>query len=177
MLPLDVTASNQIIDAVKLAEATFGRIDVLVNNAGIGYFGAIEESGDDEVRRMFEINFWGLANVTRAVLPGMRKRRAGHVVNLSSMGGLRGAPGVGYYNASKFAVEGFSEALAQEVAPLGIKVMLVEPSGFRTDWAGRSANEAQQTIEDYAGTAGARRRRFVPAAADSREIRHGLPQL
>jgi NAD(P)-dependent dehydrogenase (short-subunit alcohol dehydrogenase family) len=160
VLPLDVTAPEQITHAVKLAEETFGHIDVLVNNAGVGYFGAIEESGDDDVRRMFEINFWGLANVTRAVLPGMRKRRAGHIVNLSSMGGLRGAPGVGYYNASKFAVEGFSEALAQEVAPLGIKVMLVEPSGFRTDWAGRSASEAQQTIEDYTITAGARRRQI-----------------
>ena len=160
VLPLDVTAPEQITDAVKLAEERFGRIDVLVNNAGVGYFGAIEESCNDDVRRMFEINFWGLANVTRAVLPGMRKRRAGHVVNLSSMGGLRGAPGVGYYNASKFAVEGFSEALAQEVVPLGIKVMLVEPSGFRTDWAGRSAAEAQQTIEDYASTAGARRRQI-----------------
>jgi NAD(P)-dependent dehydrogenase (short-subunit alcohol dehydrogenase family) len=160
VLPLDVTASNQIVDAVRLAEATFERIDVLVNNAGIGYFGAIEESGDNEVRRMFEINFWGVASVTRTVLPGMRKRRAGHIVNLSSMGGLRGAPGVGYYNASKFAVEGFSEALAQEVAPLGIKVTLVEPSGFRTDWAGRSASEAQQTLEDYAPTAGARRRQI-----------------
>jgi NAD(P)-dependent dehydrogenase (short-subunit alcohol dehydrogenase family) len=160
VLPLDVTAPKQITDAVKLAEETFGHIDVLVNNAGVGYFGAIEESGHDDVRRMFEINFWGLANTTRAVLPAMRKRRAGHVVNLSSMGGLRGAPGVGYYNASKFAVEGFSEALAQEVVPLGIKVMLVEPSGFRTDWAGRSAGDAQQTIEDYAPTAGARRRQI-----------------
>src|SRR5262249_32166664 len=160
VLPLDVTASNQIVEAVKLAEATFEHIDVLVNNAGIGYFGAIEESGDDEVRRMFEINFWGLAGVTRAVLPGMRKRRAGHIVNLSSMGGFRGVPGVGYYNASKFAVEGFSEALALEVAPLGIKVTLVEPSGFRTDWAGRSANEASVEIADYAATAGAVRRQL-----------------
>ena len=130
---------------------------MLVNNAGIGYFGAIEESEDDETRRMFEINFCGLANMTRAVLRGMRRKRSGHIVNLSSMGGIRGAPGVGYYNATKFAVEGFSEALAQEVAPLGIKVMLVEPSGFRTDWAGRSANEAKQAIADYASTAGQRR--------------------
>ena len=99
----------------------------------------------DEVRRMFEINFWGLANMTRAVLPGMRTRRSGHIVNISSMGGVRGAPAVGYYNATKFALEGFSEALAQETAPLGIKVLIVEPSGFRTDWAGRSANETPQS--------------------------------
>lgn len=156
-LPLDVTVPDQISDAMNAAEETFGRIDVLVNNAGIGYFGAIEESSDEDVRRMFEINFWGLANMTRAVLPGMRRRRRGHIVNLSSMGGVRGAPGVGYYNATKFAVEGLSEALALEVAPLGIKVILVEPSGFRTDWAGRSASEARHTIEDYSATAGKRR--------------------
>jgi short-subunit dehydrogenase len=130
---------------------------VLVNNAGIGYFGAIAESNHDEVRRMFETNFWGLANVTRAVLPAMRQRRRGYIVNMSSMGGVRGAAGVGYYNATKFAVEGFSEALSHEVTPLGIKVLLVEPSGFRTDWAGRSASETVSIIEDYAGTAGARR--------------------
>jgi NAD(P)-dependent dehydrogenase (short-subunit alcohol dehydrogenase family) len=157
ILPLDVTVPEQIATAVAAGEEAFDSIDVLVNNAGIGYFGALEESEDDEVRRMFEINFWGLANMTRAVLPGMRRRRRGHIVNLSSMGGVRGVQGVGYYCATKFAVEGFSEALHQEVGPLGIKVLLVEPSGFRTDWAGRSANEAKQTIEDYAPTAGARR--------------------
>jgi NAD(P)-dependent dehydrogenase (short-subunit alcohol dehydrogenase family) len=110
------------------------------------------------VRRMFEINFWGLANMTRAVLPGMRARRSGHIVNISSMGGIRGAPAVSYYNATKFALEGFSEALAGETAPLGIKVLIVEPSGFRTDWAGRSANEAKHRIADYDSTAGARLR-------------------
>ena len=158
LLPLDVTRPDQIAASVAAAEARFGRIDVLVNNAGIGYFGAIEESDDPEVRRMFEINFWGLANMTRAVLPGMRARRAGHIVNISSMGGVRGAPAVGYYNATKFALEGFSEALAQETAPLGIKVLIVEPSGFRTDWAGRSANETPHPIADYDATAGARQR-------------------
>lgn len=156
-LTLDVTKPEQIEDATKAALAAFGAVDVLVNNAGIGYFGAIEESEDAETRRMFEINFWGLANMTRALLPAMRARRRGWIVNLSSMGGVRGAPGVGYYNATKFALEGFSEALAQEVAPLGVKVLLVEPSGFRTDWAGRSANEAKATIADYDATAGARR--------------------
>jgi NAD(P)-dependent dehydrogenase (short-subunit alcohol dehydrogenase family) len=157
LLSLDVTDPAQIATAVRTAEARFGQIDVLVNNAGIGYFGAVEESDHDEVRRMFETNFWGLANMTRAVLPAMRQRRRGYIVNMSSMGGLRGAAGVGYYNATKFAVEGFSEALSHEVTPLGIKVLLVEPSGFRTDWAGRSASEAASRIEDYAGTAGARR--------------------
>lgn len=157
-IELDVTIPSQIEKAVAQAQQHFGRIDVLVNNAGIGYFGAIEESDDAEVRRMFEINFWGLANMTRAVLPGMRAQRGGVIVNLSSVGGLRGGPSVGYYNATKFAVEGFSEALSKEVAPLGIKVLLVEPSGFRTDWAGRSANEATTHIADYDDTAGLRRK-------------------
>ncbi len=158
VLRLDVTKPDEIAAAVAAAEAKFGRIDVLVNNAGIGYFGAVEESEDDEVRRMFEINFWGLANMTRAVLPGMRAHGSGHIVNISSQGGVRGAPAVGYYNASKFALEGLSEALAEETAPLGIKVLIVEPSGFRTDWAGRSAKESQNLIADYDSTAGARRR-------------------
>ena len=157
-LKLDVTKPDEIAASVAAAEAKFGRIDVLVNNAGVGYFAAVEESDDAEVRRMFEINFWGLANMTRAVLPGMRARRSGHIVNISSMGGVRGAPAVGYYNATKFGLEGLSEALAQETAPLGIKVLIVEPSGFRTDWAGRSANETQHPIADYDSTAGARQR-------------------
>jgi NAD(P)-dependent dehydrogenase (short-subunit alcohol dehydrogenase family) len=157
-LALDVTKADQVAASIAAAEARFGRIDVLVNNAGVGYFAAIEESDDSEVRGMFEINFWGLANMTRAALPGMRARRSGHIVNISSMGGIRGAPAVGYYNATKFALEGLSEALAQETAPLGIKVLIVEPSGFRTDWAGRSANETQHPIADYDSTAGARQR-------------------
>ncbi|MDX5935853.1 oxidoreductase [Acidithiobacillus thiooxidans] len=156
-LKLDVTHPDEITSAVEAAEEHFGHIDVLVNNAGVGYFGAIEESDQNDVRRMFEVNFWGLANMTRAVLPGMRRRRAGHIVNMSSIGGVRGGPAVGYYNATKFAVEGFSEALAAEVTALGLKVTLVEPSGFRTDWAGRSAREADTWIDDYASTAGARR--------------------
>ena len=150
---LDVTSRDDVAEAVDRAQQSFGGIDVLVNNAGIGYFGSIEESDEAEVRRMFEINFWGLSEMTRAALPGMRQRRRGHIVNVSSIGGLRAFPGIGYYNASKFAVVGFSEALAQEVAPLGIKVTIVEPSGFRTDWAGRSANEAPATIADYSETA------------------------
>jgi NAD(P)-dependent dehydrogenase (short-subunit alcohol dehydrogenase family) len=158
LLKLDVTDQGQIDAAIGAALARFGRIDVLVNNAGIGYFAAVEEGEDDQVRRMFDINVLGVVRMIHGVLPGMRKRRSGFIVNLSSIGGLRSFPGIGYYNATKFAVEGLSEALWQEVEPLGIKVMLVEPSGFRTDWAGRSANESKITIDDYAKTAGAGRR-------------------
>jgi NAD(P)-dependent dehydrogenase (short-subunit alcohol dehydrogenase family) len=157
-LPLDVTVPEQIAAAVDAAAKQFGRIDVLVNNAGIGYFGSFEESDLDAVRRMFEINVWGLTQMTRAVLPLMRKQRGGHIVNISSMGGIAGFPAVSFYNGTKFAVEGMSEALAQEVAPLGIKVLIVEPGPFRTDWAGRSADEAPLTIADYDATAGARMR-------------------
>ena len=160
VLKLDVTDQAQIDDAVKAAEARFGRIDVLVNNAGLGYFAAVEESEDDEVRWMFDVNVFGLGRMTSAVLPGMRQRRSGFIVNLSSIAGIRSFPGLGYYNATKFAVEGLSEALWQEVEPLGIKVMIVEPSGFRTDWAGRSANESAQQIADYAATAGEKRRQL-----------------
>lgn len=154
VLPLDVTDPVEVNAAVKSAEAHFGGIDVLVNNAGVGYFGAVEESDETEIRRMFEINFFGLSSMTRAALPGMRKRRTGHIVNISSIGGLRSFPSLAYYHATKYAVEGFSESLALEVAPLGIKVTIVEPSGFRTDWAGRSAAEATNRIADYAPTAG-----------------------
>ena len=157
VLKLDVTDQGEIDAAIKAAEDKFGRIDVLVNNAGIGYFAAVEESEEDQIRRMFEINVFGLSRMMRAVLPGMRNRRKGSIVNFSSIGGLVSFPATGYYHATKFAVEGLSEALWQEVEPLGIKVMLVEPSGFRTDWAGRSANESKQQIDDYAATAGARR--------------------
>ena len=157
VLKLDVTDQGEIDAAIKAAEDKFGRIDVLVNNAGIGYFAAVEESEEDQIRKMFEINVFGLSRMMRAVLPGMRNRRKGSIVNFSSIGGLVSFPATGYYHATKFAVEGLSEALWQEVEPLGIKVMLVEPSGFRTDWAGRSANESKRQIDDYAATAGARR--------------------
>ena len=152
-IKLDVTDAGQVTAGVKQAQERFGRIDVLVNNAGIGYFGAIEESEEPEIRRMFEINFFGLASVTNAVLPIMRAQRSGHIVNISSIGGLVAFPGVGFYNATKFAVTGYSEALAKETAALGIKVTVVAPSGFRTDWAGRSANNTKNVIEDYAATA------------------------
>ena len=152
-IQLDVTNATEVTTAVKEAQERFGRIDVLVNNAGIGYFGAIEESEEAEYRRMFEINFFGLAAVTNAVLPIMRAQRSGHIVNISSIGGMVAFPGVGFYNATKFAVTGYSEALAKETAPLGIKVTVVAPSGFRTDWAGRSANNTTIVIDDYAATA------------------------
>ena len=151
---LDVTVAADITAAVDAAVKKFGRIDVLVNNAGIGYFGAIEESEEKAIRKMFEINFFGLAKMTQEVLPVMRKQRSGHIVNISSIGGLRAFPGVGFYNATKFAVDGFSEALSKETAPLGIKVTIVAPSGFRTDWAGRSAEDSPVKIDDYATTAG-----------------------
>jgi NAD(P)-dependent dehydrogenase (short-subunit alcohol dehydrogenase family) len=154
VLKLDVADQSQIYAAIKAAEKKFGGIDVLVNNAGIGYFAAVEESEEKEVRRMFEINVFGMSRMIQAALPGMRRRRKGCIVNISSLAGLRSAPSLGFYNATKFAVEGLSGALLQEVEPLGIKVMVVEPSGFRTDWAGRSANESKKQIADYKKTAG-----------------------
>ncbi len=161
-IALDVTDPGQIAAAVATAEQHFGGIDVLLNNAGIGYFAAFEESEDAEARRLMEINVFGLAAVTKAVLPGMRSRRWGMILNVSSIGGQRSFPAVSWYNASKFAVEGLSEALAQEVGPLGIQVVLISPSGFATDWAGNSAAETlpKSEIADYADTAGAYRRNF-----------------
>ncbi len=157
VLRLDVTQPFCVAAAVTAAQRHFGQIDVLVNNAGVGYFAAVEEGEADEVRDMFDVNVFGLCAMVQAVLPGMRSRRRGCVVNLASLGGLRSFPALGFYNASKFAVEGLSEALWQEVEPLGIQVMVVEPSGFRTDWAGRSAHESVQQIGDYSATAGAMR--------------------
>lgn len=153
-LSLDVTKADEITDAVQQTIARFGRIDVLVNNAGIGYFGAVEESEEAMVRQMFEINFWGLTKMIQEVLPIMRKQRSGHILNVASIGGLVGFPAVGFYNATKFAVDGLSESLAKEVAHLGIKVTVIAPSGFRTDWAGRSAANSQHVIADYAESAG-----------------------
>lgn len=173
ILKLDVTDRSQAEEAVKAAEDHYGGIDVLVNNAGIGYFAAVEESDETEVRKMFDVNVFGLCRMIHVVLPGMRKRRKGYIVNLSSIAGLRSFPGLGYYNSTKFAVEGLSEALWQEVEQLGIKVMLVEPSGFRTDWAGRSANETKHQIADYAETAGQniRQLRSVSGSQDGDPVR------
>jgi NAD(P)-dependent dehydrogenase (short-subunit alcohol dehydrogenase family) len=157
-LKLDVNDRAQIAESVKVAETTFGHIDVLVNNAGYGYVAAVEEGEDEEIRAMFETNFFSLAAMMRAVLPGMRRRRSGYIVNISSDSGLVGYMSVGYYNSSKFAVEGLSEVLAKEVAPLGIKVLLVEPGCNRTNWAGRSLRVSPHQIADYAESAGANRR-------------------
>jgi NAD(P)-dependent dehydrogenase (short-subunit alcohol dehydrogenase family) len=161
VLALDVTKPDQIKKAVDTAERHFGRIDVLVNNAGYGYMAAVEEGEDKDVRAMFETNFFGLAALTRAVLPGMRKRRSGTIVSIASVAGIIGFAGSGYYAATKFAVEGLSEALAQEVEPLGIHVLLVEPGPFRTDWAGRSLKQASHFISDYMETADKRRREIT----------------
>ena len=156
-LQLDVANYTQIGFAISTAETAFGGIDVLVNNAGYGYLAAVEEGEEQEIRDMFETNFFGLAALIRGVLPGMRARKRGHIINISSVGGLIGNPSAGYYNATKFAVEGLSEALAKEVEPLGLHVTVVEPGPFRTDWAGRSLKTPRNAIEAYAKTAGARR--------------------
>lgn len=160
-LALDVTNAEQIKQAVSEAERAFGRIDVLVNNAGYGYMAAVEEGEEKDIRAQFETNFFGLAAMIRAVLPGMRARRHGTIVNIASVGGIVGFAGSGYYAATKFAVEGLSESLAQEVEPLGIHVVLVEPGPFRTDWAGRSLKQSPNFIKDYEKSAGARRREIA----------------
>ncbi|MCW2244288.1 oxidoreductase [Azospirillum canadense] len=157
---LDVTDQGQVDGAVRAAEQAFGRIDVLVNNAGYGYLSAVEEGEDAEIRAMFDTNVFGLAAVTRAVLPGMRARRTGCIVNISSQGGMIGFPGSGYYAATKFAVEGLSESLSKEVGPLGLRVLIVEPGPFRTDWAGRSLKQSATFIDDYDATAGSRRKQI-----------------
>jgi NADP-dependent 3-hydroxy acid dehydrogenase YdfG len=156
-LPLDVTDADAIARAVQQAQAKFGQIDVLVNNAGYGYLAAIEEGEDAPVRTMFDTNVFGLIDMTKAVLPGMRARRRGHIINLSSIGGLVSFAATGYYHATKFAVEGLSGSLALELAPLNIRVTVVEPGPFRTDFAGRSIGQSKTEIADYAGTAGVRR--------------------
>ncbi|MEU6343135.1 SDR family NAD(P)-dependent oxidoreductase [Streptomyces sp. NPDC046977] len=150
VLPLDVTDSRQIHDAVAAAEERFGGIDVLVNNAGRGWYGSVEGMPDADVRKTFELNFFAVAEVLRAVLPGMRARRTGAVVNMSSIAGLRGATGFGYYSAVKFALEGLTEALREEVAPFGIKVLAVEPGAFRTRaYTGFAGEPVDETVDAY----------------------------
>ncbi len=166
-LALDVTNAEQVAQAARHAETRFGAVDVLVNNAGYGYRGAVEEADEPDVRELFETNFFGLVAVTKAVLPGMRARRSGAIVNISSVAGRLAQPGSGYYSATKFAVGGLSDALRKEVGPLGIKVIVVEPGGFRTDFAGRSLQQSRGTIPDYADTAG--RRRKESSNADGRQ--------
>jgi NADP-dependent 3-hydroxy acid dehydrogenase YdfG len=148
-LPLDVTNPQQVRAAVNQAIATFERIDVLVNNAGYGMMGAVEEVTDAEVRQQYETNVFGALDVMRAVLPQMRHQRSGHILNLSSVGGVVSFPGAGIYCSTKFALEALSEAMAKEVAPLGIKVTLVEPGAFRTDFNGRSLVTTENLIGDY----------------------------
>ncbi len=160
VVPLDVTSQEQVDAAVAAALDKFGKIDVLVNNAGYGMVGAIEESAEDEFGPMFATNVFGLIRVTQAVLPHMRERKAGSIVNLSSIGGLVASPGFGMYNATKFAVEGLSEALAQEVKPFGIAVTIVEPGPFRTDFLGRSGVPAKKHIAGYEQTSGKMRAYF-----------------
>ena len=155
---LDVTRPEQVRAAVQATLDAFGRIDVLVNNAGYGYLAAVEEGDDAEIRAMFDANVFGLADVTRAVLPTLRAQASGFVVNITSVGGLVAFPGSGYYAATKFAVEAISESLSKELAPLGPKVLIVEPGPFRTDWAGRSLKTPEHAIDAYAETAVARRR-------------------
>jgi NAD(P)-dependent dehydrogenase (short-subunit alcohol dehydrogenase family) len=155
---LDVTDSAQIAEAVKLGTEKFGQIDVLVNNAGYGYRAAVEEGDDADVRALFDTHFFGSADLIKAVLPQMRARRSGTIVNLSSIGARANPAGSGYYSAVKSAIEGLTGSLRKELAPLGITAMVVEPGGFRTDFAGRSLTQSTTVIDDYADTAGKRRK-------------------
>jgi len=156
-LPLDVTDRDQITSAVGSVEKTFGGIDVLVNNAGYGYMAAVEEGEDAEVRKLFDTNYFGVVDTLKTVLPAMRARRSGHVINISSMTGLVANPPNAYYSSTKFALEALTEALAKEVGPLGIKVTAIEPGAFRTDWAARSMQESSTPIGDYDDNVGARK--------------------
>jgi len=151
---LDVTKPAEIAAAARQAIAAFEHVDVLVNNAGYGLNGAIEEVSEDEFEPMFQTNIYGLIRTTRAFLPHFRERRSGHIFNFSSIGGLIGGAGWGLYNTTKFAVEGFSEALAGEMKPLGVHVTVIEPGPFRTDFLGRSGKLAKRELPEYAQTAG-----------------------
>ena len=153
-LVCEVTDEQQVNQAVADAVQALGYIDVVVNNAGYGSLGSIEEISAQEVQRQFDVNVFGPLHVLRAVLPHLRERKSGHILNITSIGGLKTFPGVGVYNASKFALEAIGESLAQQVKPLGIHVTNIEPSGFRTDWAGRSASFVDTAIEDYRATVG-----------------------
>jgi NAD(P)-dependent dehydrogenase (short-subunit alcohol dehydrogenase family) len=157
-VPLDVTDQSQVEAAVQQAVERFGGVDVLVNNAGYGYRAAIEEGADADVRTLFDTNVFGPVAMIKAVLPGMRTRRSGAIVNISSIGARICPPGSGYYSATKAALEGISGSLQKELAPLGITVTAVEPGGFRTDFAGRSLTQSAEAIDDYAQTAGKRRK-------------------
>lgn len=156
-LPLDVKDREQVAQAVQQAEARFGGVDVLVNNAGHGYRAAVEEADEAEVDELFATNFFGHVTLIKAVLPGMRARRSGTIVNVSSIAARNTGPGSGYYSATKCALEGLSNGLRREVGSLGITVIVVEPGEFRTDFSGRSLQQSRTAIADYAETAGRRR--------------------
>jgi NAD(P)-dependent dehydrogenase (short-subunit alcohol dehydrogenase family) len=157
-LALDVTEDVQVANAVQQAEERFVSVDVLVNNAGYGYRAAVEEGEEPEVAKLFDTNFFGPVAMIKAVLPGMRARRDGAIVNISSIGARISPPGSGYYSAAKAALEAMSASLRRELEPLGITVTVVEPGGFRTDFAGRSLQQSRDAIADYADTAGRRRK-------------------
>jgi len=168
-LPLDVTNEPQAHEAAAAAVKRFGRIDVLLNNAGFGLLGAVEEATGEEVERLYRTNVFGLLSVSRAVLPQMRRQRSGHVINMSSVGGYHGSVGFGVYCSTKFAVEGLSEALAAELKPLGIKVTIIEPGYFRTDFLdSQSLIVSPTSIDDYTETVGATRER-------ARSVNHNQP--
>lgn len=166
-LALDVTDRAQVKDIVARVEREFGAIDVLVNNAAYGYLAAIEEGEDHELRAMFETNFFGALEMVKAVLPGMRARGDGHIINVSSQAGLVSMPGTGYYSSTKYALEAMTEALWREMQPFGIRVSAIEPGPFRTDWSGRSLRQTGTPIEAYADTVGARR--AMVAAVDGKQ--------
>lgn len=159
-IKLDLTNLAEIQHTFEWVSANFGKLDVLVNNAGLGFAGAIEETSIEETRAVFEANFFGVLALTKTFLPLLRQQKNGHIIQISSHGGFKAFAGFGIYNASKFALEGFSEALAQEIAPLGIQLTIVEPGPFRTNFAGSSLKFAEQTIDDYLATAGAFREKL-----------------
>lgn len=152
---LDISQLEEIDQFIKEVASAYTNVDVLVNNAGLGFVGAVEETNIQEVRKVFEVNFFGALKLTQSVLPLMRQQKSGRIIQISSHGGIKAFAGFGIYNASKFALEGFSEAMAQEVASLGIKVSIVEPGPFRTNFAGAGLGQAKNIIEDYNDTAGA----------------------
>jgi NAD(P)-dependent dehydrogenase (short-subunit alcohol dehydrogenase family) len=157
-LALDIANKTQVEQVIKQAEQRFGQIHVLINNAGYGFRGAVEEADDEEMRKIFDTNFFGTVNMIQGVLPGMRAHQTGTIMSVSSIGGRFAAAGSGYYSATKFAIEGMSDALRKELKPLGIRVVVIEPGAFRTDFAGRSLTQSKQVIADYTDTAGQRRK-------------------
>ncbi len=173
LLELDVTNPAQIQTVAADAIASFGHVDVVVNNAGYGLNGAIEEVSEEEFEPMFQTNIYGVIRVTRAFLPHLRSRRSGHIINFSSIGGLIGGAGWGFYSTTKFAVEGFSEALAEEMKPLGVHVTIIEPGPFRTEFLGRSGKVAAQEIPDYRETPAKKAREYF-ASQSGKQV--GDPQ-